>query len=340
MGFNDRQTLAAIEASDRRISPRELVQAAAIVGIDLDDLLDPFRLVGEGEFSFRASSEATPELIDSFAASAGRWIATYRELARQAGVEPLPLSHKLDIRVDSSFELVQASAESIWKQWKLGKVPAQRLEEAITRELDVLVLHVDAPKAISGAASQLPGLKTILVNRRESRGRRMYDLAHELFHILTWDAMPPSRVEPQRIKPTKGNRVEQLANNFAAALLMPEPVVTAEWRRRGELDVASWVLMTAKVLCVSPDALQWRLVNLQKITKAAIKRLVEMHDAGTDHVPELFSRAFVALVQQAVDAGRLSLRRAASLLDLSVVAFAELCQVYDLPLSYEVPARI
>ncbi|MDB4913762.1 MAG: helix-turn-helix family protein [Gemmatimonadetes bacterium] len=339
MGFKDRQTFAAIEAGDRAVTPDELVSAATILQCDIDDLFDPFRLTGEGDFNFRAEPDATADAVDSFAQQAGRWIATYRELGRQAGQQAEPLSQKLDIRRDSSFEHVQASAESLAKRWKLGDVPAMKLEEAVTRELGVLVLHVDAPKGISGAASQLPGLRTILINRREPRGRRFYNLAHELFHLLTWDALPPQRVEPLAVEARKGNRVEQLANNFAAALLMPEPVVSANWARRGELDVTAWVLLTAKVLCVSPDALQWRIVNLRMITKGAMKRLKAMEEAGAAHLPELFSRPFVERVQEAVDAGRLSLRRAASLLDLTVVAFADLCRAYHLSLSYEFPAQ-
>ena len=35
----------------------------------------------------------------------------------------------------------------------------------------------------------------MLINRDEVPGRRHFDLAHELFHILTWDAMPPDHVE-------------------------------------------------------------------------------------------------------------------------------------------------
>ena len=266
MGFKDRQILAAVEAGDRRVSPEELVRATNVLGVELEDLLDPFRLVGEGDFSFRTEPEAEPADVEDFAGRASRWIATYRELSRQEGIALRPLTQKLDIRRDSSFEQVQASAESLWKQWSLGDIPALVLEEAATRELGVVVLHVEAPKGISGAASQLPGLRTILINRRESRGRRMFDLAHELFHILTWDAMPPERVESREIKASKGNRVEQLASNFASALLMPEAVVSANWQRRGELDVAAWVLLTAKTLCVSPNALRWRLVNLKVLT--------------------------------------------------------------------------
>lgn len=155
----------------------------------------------------------------------------------------------------------------------------------------------------------------------------MYDLAHELFHILTWDAMPPERIEPQEIKTTKGNRVEQLANNFAAALLMPGPIVSARWQRRGEIDIAEWILATANALQVSATALQWRLVALKLITKAAMRRLLNEQD-GFDALPLLFSVAFVERVHQAVEAGRLSLRRAAGLLDLSLEAFAALCRAY------------
>ena len=45
------------------------------------------------------------------------------------------------------------------------------------------------------AACRLPELDVVLINRREVEGRRHFDLAHELFHILTWDAMPPEHSE-------------------------------------------------------------------------------------------------------------------------------------------------
>ena len=338
IGFKDRQTLASIEAGERRVSPEELVAISGALNVELDAFLDPFRLVGEGQFSFRANLEAPAELVEEFAEQAGRWIATYRELGRQSGAEPKSLSHKLDLRRDSTFEEVQASAEWLWKHWDLGDVPADRLQDAVTRFLDVLVLYVDAPSGISGAASQLPGLRAILVNRREPRGRRNYDLAHELFHLLTWDAMPPERIEPQEIKATKGNRVEQLANNFAAALLMPEPVVSARWQRRGDVDVATWVLATASDLEVSASALQWRLVNLKLMSKTAMQRLMNEAD-GVDVLPLLFSAPFIERVHDAVESGRLSLRRAAGLLGLSLEALADLCRSYGRPLSYDVAVQ-
>ena len=80
-------------------------------------------------------------------------------------------------------------------EFGLGAAPATRLSEAMERKLGILVLMVDADRDISGAACRLPELDAVLIARREVAGRRHFDLSHELFHILTWDAMPPEHAE-------------------------------------------------------------------------------------------------------------------------------------------------
>lgn len=341
LGFNDRQTLAAIEAGERRISSDELVKAAEALGVTVDELTDPYRLVGEGSFSFRAKGVAVP-VLDAFEERAGRWIATYRQLGLEAGDGTRHLSRKLELTRWSSFEEAHACADELIDAWKLGDRPIERLADALHRELGALLLFVDAPRGISGAASQVIGLATILVNRQEPRGRRSYDIVHELFHILTWDAMPPARVEPWEVKRTKGNRVEQLADNFAAGLLMPRHTVSHLWQLRRTGDVHAWMNQTATELGVSAVALMWRLHDLGYLGKGDLvgirqDRLVangQPENAAAR--PPLFSDAFIRRVHHAVEAGRLSLRRAASLLDLSIPDFAGVCSDYGLTLSYDV----
>lgn len=340
LGFKDRQTLAAIEAGERRVSPDELIRTAEVFGVEVETFLDPYRLIGEGAFSFRAKEVSAPALAD-FEEQAGRWIATYRQLGVQAGQPPRRMGHKLELNRWSSFEDAEASAQMLWQEWQLGDIPAARLEEAIETRLGVLVLYVDAPEGISGAASQLPGLQAILVNRRESAGRRSFDLAHELFHLLTWDAMPPRHVEPLEVKAAKGNRVEQMAENFAAALLMPSPVISARWEGRGGEDLPAWAGRTAAEMQVSVPALMWRLVNLALITKpemeAALAAPRRIAVRAREGMPLLFSRPFVERVSAAVEGGRLSLRRAASLLGLTLAELADLCEAHGCPLSYDLP---
>lgn len=172
LGFEHRQTLASVEAGERRLSAAELVRAVEVLGVDLDYFTDSFRLVGEGRFSFRAHAHVAGAVLDQVEDRAGRWIATYRELGAAEGGEPQWLEHKLALTPRSTFEEAQAAGESLVRRWRLGERPAESLRRAMEEELRVLVLHVDAPAGISGAASQVAGLNTVLVNRAEPEGRR------------------------------------------------------------------------------------------------------------------------------------------------------------------------
>ncbi len=343
IGLEHRQSLAAIESGERRLTAEELLRSVSVLGVDLDYFTDSFRLVGEGRFSFRAQSGVAPNLLDQFEDRAGRWIATYRELSAQQGEERSWLAHKLTLSRHSTFEEAQTAAQAIGEGWQLGDRPAESLHSALEQQLNALVLYVTAPSGISGAASQVPGLNAVLVNRHEPEGRRNFDLAHELFHLLTWDAMPPERVEaPDALRAGKGNRVEQLANNFAAALLMPEPIMRARWEARDTAtDVHDWLNATAEDLRVSAAACVWRLQNLGCLSKADRldindQRLIANGRAANAAPPVLpFSERFVQRIAAAMDAGRLSVKRAASLLALSLSELAALLQDYGIEPSFE-----
>jgi len=344
LGLEHRQTLASIEAGERRLTAEELLKAVNALGVDLDYFTDSFRLVGEGRFSFRAQSGVAPNLLDQFEDRAGRWIASYRELSAQQGEERSWLAHKLALSRHSTFEEAQAAANAIVDDWQLGERPAESLHSAVERYLNALVLYVDAPAGISGAASQVPHLNAVLVNRREPEGRRNYDLAHELFHLLTWDVMPPERVEAVDVpRGGKGNRVEQLAENFAAALLMPEGIMRARWEARDpSVDLHGWLNETAVDLRVSALACKWRLHNLGCLSKADLldindQRLVANGRTSNALGPvRAFSERFVQRIASAIDAGRLSVKRAASLLALSLSDLAALLQDYGIEPSFEV----
>ena len=169
LGLKHRQIIASIEAGDRRLSARELIRAMQVIGVDLDYLTDPFLLVGEGQFSFRTTGTVEQRVLDQFEEQAGRWIALYRELSREAGDPPRWLGYKLNLRPHSSFEDAQAAGEAAADVWELGPRPADRLRSAMEDRLHILVLYVDTPPGISGAASRVPGLNCALVNRRVSQ---------------------------------------------------------------------------------------------------------------------------------------------------------------------------
>ncbi len=330
LGLRHRQTVASIEAGERRASAQELIRAMEVLSVDLDYFTDPFRLVGEGQFSFRTSGEVEQGVLDRFEQLAGRWLAMYRELSREQGHSPSWLGYKLNLSASSSFEDAQAAGESAVKLWGLGDRPAARLRSVMEDRLHVLVLYVDTPTGISGAASRVPGLNCALVNRSESEGRRHFDLAHELFHLLTWDALPPDRatVVNERRR-GKQWRVEKMAENFAAALLMPEATMKRAWASDANAgEIHNRINMVAKRFRVSSQACKWRLYNLGLLSKRDLsgiddRRLSRNGNVACDPEQSVFSGPFFERLSVALDTGRLSVKRATGLLGVSVTQLAE-----------------
>jgi Zn-dependent peptidase ImmA (M78 family)/transcriptional regulator with XRE-family HTH domain len=335
-GFKDRQTVSAIETGERRLSAEELLTAVEKLGATLDYFTNPFLLVGEGKFSWRQSNVGLAQL-SAFERVAGRWIAANRRLAPQVGKPAPNLRQALKLTSRSTFEDAIAAGERFAVDFKLGSVPARRLADVMEERLGLLVLMVDAIKGVSGAACRLPDLDAVLINRHELAGRRHFDLAHELFHILTWDAMPPEHVE-EATEYSK-SRVEQLANNFASAVLIP----AASLERFGAVpaDAVKWLNTTADALEVTATALKWRLVALERLDQARAKAIPDSalrnngHKQVRGEPPSLFSKMFMEVIALAISQGQISTRKAADVLDLTIEDIADLCWTYGVEAAIE-----
>jgi len=339
MGFKDRQILSNIEGGLRKLSSSELLALMKVLKKDLEYFTDPLRLVGEGAFCWRAEAEAG--VLDAFEEKAKSWIAAYRTLGERLGEPVSPLVPQIPITLRSSYEDAWEVAARLRQEWGLQKNIASAVPGEAEKRLNVLVLYVEAPPGISGAACHLGDLNTILVNRREPDGRRAYDFAHELFHLLTWRAIPPERVEAKDPQKPHVRRMEQLANNFASELLMPREEVEALWKERGKQEIHRWINSNAKKLGVTSKALRWRLRNLRLLSVADEQSISDALLTWNGNVPSqrtlplLFSRAFVERLQKALEAGFISVRRAAQLLDMTMEDLEDLIEGYGLEVPFE-----
>jgi Zn-dependent peptidase ImmA (M78 family) len=221
--------------------------------------------------------------------------------------------------------------------WGLGSNPAPLLPRVAEEKLDILVLHVDIQDLqISGAACHLPEFDTILINRRDREGRRAFDFAHELFHILTWSTMPPERVDTESPAGNRAKRTEWLANNFAGALLMPRDAILNRWKQRGKKEIHNWIKGAADEFGVTALALYNRLRSLDLIPVIERASITEARLTWTGRVtnisslPPLFSKKFMHRILRALDRGFISERRAATLLDLTTEELRKLMNTYGL----------
>jgi Zn-dependent peptidase ImmA (M78 family)/DNA-binding XRE family transcriptional regulator len=342
VGFKDRQTLSYIESGKRRVSSEELVKFMDVLAKPLEFFTDPALVVETDVMSWRTAGETEPE-VGAFETWALSLVGAHRVLLQQLNEPISPLRFFLPLQRSSTFEEAATAAENLLRMWSIHSAPAPQLQPMIEKELKVLVLPVDAPDSISGGAVNLAEATAIFINRNHSRGRRHFTLAHELFHVLTWTTMPPARFDWEATT-GKPSRVEKLADNFAAALLMPCEVLMQQLREWNETTVTrniraadvpprSWFKKVAEFFEVSVDALKFRLINAKLILADA---LLSVHF----NIPEpvvpapAFGPTLLERVNRGIDRGLISARKAAALFQTSIDDLAGLLRSNGLEPSF------
>ena len=333
MGVGDEASVAALERGERRVSDQEIERLPEVTGRDWNYFRDPLLLSGEERFSWRAAPGTPEQALEKFGEKAGGLIGLLQWLYEREGLLPAPPERPaLRLERRSSCEDAWTAAEELALRLELGPVPAETLAQKVESELGVPVLLVDTEtydneegRGISGAACHLRGnhvheQDVILLNRQRPPAIRLFNLAHELFHVLTWERMEPPRREPDGFgngSEQNGKRVECLADSFAAALLLPAYALdeSLDPARAGDLGHLREV---AGKLQAAPAVFGWHLFHTGRIDAEARDQLAAFGPQGEDQPPPPFSPTFLRLLHQVLDDGEISARRAARATDLSL----------------------
>jgi Zn-dependent peptidase ImmA (M78 family)/transcriptional regulator with XRE-family HTH domain len=120
-----------------------------------------------------------------------------------------------------------AQAEKLALQFRqlmgLGQRPGQGLLRVVEEVCKVKVFHLEFEPAGSAACTLSESFgAAILLNARNVRWRRNFDLAHELFHLLTWKTFR-SAGEQDAVEASPAE--EKLATCFGRHLLVPPEVL-------------------------------------------------------------------------------------------------------------------
>jgi len=219
----------------------------------------------------------------------------------------------------------EALASQFRKALELGARPGCELLRILEEVCHVKVFHLEFHPT-GAAASTISSTfgAAILLNSHNSRWRRNFDLAHELFHLLTWDLF---RGSGQEITADSATELEEkLATCFARNLLMPREAIL-EALSGANLDGGippGTVGELARQFDVSMDAVLWHLqlvLNRSEAdTKAdiqAINNASRSYEQRTDERPAKLPRRFEALAQRAFLESRMSIGRYAEYVGVS-----------------------
>lgn len=321
-GFSHLQTISDIERGARDVKAWELVRLARALHLSVPDLLG-----GPLTHAPAVLWRKTPPERERLEAAFLERCRQYRfleELTGEVREAPLPVFH-----VDPgtlSHGRVAALGEQVAQALSLGAKPATALTSVLEDDYGVKLWYEDLGEDGSASCS-VGGFGTgILVNAREPRWRRHFSVAHELFHLLTWEDLPPGRLSADT---ALAQKAETLANTFAAALLLPAGPVRAEADRRtkeGAIAIQNLIDL-ARQYQVSTDALLWRLVNLGRLQTEQVEQVlrdpaIQALDAASRRAdwdrPPFPPERFVRLAHLAHIRGRLSRARMAELLGVDL----------------------
>ena len=220
---------------------------------------------------------------------------------------------------DFNLHQTESLAGKIQSELGLGDIPSASLKKVLEERYYVKIFHLEFTGSAISTNSVGFG-PAILLNSNNVSWRRNYDLAHELFHLLTWSIFRTKSKEPI------GNE-EKYADSFASKLLMPE----APLRQRitalidkNEQACLDKMDDLAREFGVSIDALFYRVAKLygieweenQKFLSAA-KQLSKLHKRRKNDKPDIRPERYCDLAIRALREGRLSLMQFAKYMGIS-----------------------
>lgn len=199
----------------------------------------------------------------------------------------------------------------------LGDRPGQTLLRVVEEVCGIKVFHLDFEPTGSAACSVSDQFgAAVLLNSKSVRWRRNFDLAHELFHILTWKVF---RHDIGDQPETPSDHEERLATCFARNLLMPEEVfreaIDGQRRGAGKLDTDG-LLEVAREFDVSVEAVLWQIgfvynipADKMQASVLAVKDQISNRDVRERDTPPSRPLRYQSLARQALRRGLLSTGR-------------------------------
>lgn len=225
-----------------------------------------------------------------------------------------------------SYRQAKLLAKQVRDHLQLGDRPGQTLKRVLEEVCGIKVFHVDFEPSGAAASTLSDSFgPAVLLNANNRRWRRNFDLAHELFHLLTWQVFRGTN-SATSVEASEGE--EKLANCFASHLLMPDEAVRLaidEHEKGGKVSFED-LFDIAREFDVSIEALIWRVHFLlrtqndtdrtrQEVERA--KQLLPLLEERDSDAPPRWPARYHALAVKALRHGDISMGRFAEYLNIS-----------------------
>jgi Zn-dependent peptidase ImmA (M78 family)/transcriptional regulator with XRE-family HTH domain len=324
IGISAHQIISQIEKGEREVKAWELAEFSKILRVDISRLLTPTPTEEPPIILWRKIPGAEKEIKE---ADFRKHCEEYYKLEQLCDFPPYPKLPKKEINPNTiNFQEIGEIAEEVSRELALGTRPAASLEQTLQDRYGVKIWYENLGSEGSAASTISSFGPAILMNLKEAPWRRNYNFAHELFHLITWESIPPDLLINNS---NLFSKVESFANAFASHLLLPADIILNEFNKRVKNYKIHYsdLIEIAREFDVSTEALLYRLCNLGQIDIKEVEKLIndpdfKNKDRSTMHGhwwdPPPIPEKFVFLGFKAYQKGKVSRSRLAEYLETSL----------------------
>lgn len=335
VGWKHHQIVGQVEKGDREVKAWELFAIAKFLHVAVDVILGKPATEAQPYVLWRQKPLQEEKLLEAkFLAQCESysWIEQVVSIDSNSTYisEELPRIN-IDLKtytLEMAYQLAQSARESIG----LGDFPANQLVSILEGRYGVRFIvddEIDPPAACSRMSKGC----FILINGKNAEVRQYFSIAHELFHLMTWNEEMLKQIEvDERLH--KHN--ERLANAFAAGLLIPKEKLQQELIRICPKDTVDMpeVIALAEQFQVSLEAMLYRLHNSKLLTESKLKEMKEriptltLPKATRQAIAHMLKSKFVRLVYLAYEHTKITRAKAARLLNTDLSELSDLFNDY------------
>lgn len=325
LGWKSHASIVAIEKGEQDIKTWELLKLAQILKVSPESLYqeEPYEASEHPIILWRQRS-TDPKAVLQEECYVMQLCQDYRLIERLAetsasNIKPLPFENCEIESVDMDW--ANQLADKMHRELCLGDYPAELLAKRLEEDYGVLLISRSLENGSAACCRGELG-DAIVLHDKDVPWRQVFSLAHELFHLITWNTTLIKKVCSNRSLFQKN---ERLADAFAAALLIPHQMI--DFDIRGNKLTYSLIVALARKYRVSTETLLRRLSYLRFLPDSAAQTVLADNsfvqlDKAT--FKEAFQSApsyggrFLRLAYLAFEKGRLSKSRLGHMLHIKL----------------------
>lgn len=339
LGRKSHASIVAIEQG-KDLKMWELLKIAECLNVSPESLYseEPIRFASTPSILWRQQSKDT-EARCREEQMVLKHCEDYRLLERLLALPCTPSKNLVTRHLDiekADFDWANHLADEVYRELNLGDYPAEVLIRRLEEDCGIILLHRSLENG-SAACFRNGDNIVIVTNEKDIPWRQVFSVAHELFHIVTWSEELLQKIQ----SPALFKKNEQLADAFAAALLMPQQMLERDLY--GRKITYSTMIALARQYGVSASAMLWRLCHLRFLSNDAVKKtLVDTDfkklDKATYKAAFEFTRfgnRFLRLAYLALESGNLSQARLAKMLGIPLRDLEKYLSTYGFELTHD-----